>query len=96
MPYAVGIDGGGSTVRAVIVDETLTVLGQAQGPTANPNAAGQAAAAAHIQAAIRAALAEADVAAPAVTAVCAGVWRVCVGGVRLMSGRTYTCHAMCT
>lgn len=52
MAYVIGIDGGGSTVRAVVVNQELTIFGQSRGPSANPNVVGQAAAAQTIQASI--------------------------------------------
>ena len=45
MTTVIGIDGGGSTARAAVVDADLTVLAQAQGGTANPNVVGRDAAA---------------------------------------------------
>ncbi len=73
MSIVVGIDGGGSTVRAAVVDDALIVRGQARGGTANPNVAGRAAAAQTIQSAVRAALAEACIAAEQIAAVGIGV-----------------------
>lgn len=73
MSIVIGIDGGGSTVRAAVVNETLAVLGQAQGGTANPNAAGRAAAARTIQTAVQAALANAGLPAAQISTVGIGV-----------------------
>jgi glucosamine kinase len=53
-----GIDGGGSTLRVVIVTETLTPLAQVQRSTANPSVIGREASAALIQEAMREALAQ--------------------------------------
>jgi len=39
--YVLGIDGGGSTVRAVVVSTDLCVLGESVGTTANPNLVGR-------------------------------------------------------
>lgn len=68
-----GVDGGGSTVRAVVVTPDLAVLGHGQGASANPNVVGKAAAGQAIQATMRQALAAADVAADRVAAVGIGV-----------------------
>ncbi|MBI5669245.1 MAG: hypothetical protein HZC41_14675 [Chloroflexi bacterium] len=73
MSVVIGIDGGGSTVRAAVVDETLAVLGQAQGGAANPNVAGRDTAAQTIQTAVRTALASAGLAAEQISAVGIGV-----------------------
>lgn len=68
-----GVDGGGSTVRAVVVDAHLTLLGEASGPAANPNTLGRDEAAARIVAALRAALASAGAAPEQARAVGLGV-----------------------
>ena len=49
----IGIDGGGSTLRVVLVDEQMNVLAQALRGTANPSAIGRDASAALIQQATR-------------------------------------------
>jgi N-acetylglucosamine kinase-like BadF-type ATPase len=54
--YLMGIDGGGSTVRVVIVTPDLEVHGQGQGPTANPSVVGADTAAQTIQTAMRQAI----------------------------------------
>jgi N-acetylglucosamine kinase-like BadF-type ATPase len=69
----IGIDGGGSTVRVVVVTPDLSILGQSRGGSVNPNSAGRDAAASALHAAIREALAAAQVTAGDVTAVGAGV-----------------------
>jgi N-acetylglucosamine kinase-like BadF-type ATPase len=53
MRYFLGIDGGGSTLRAALVDESLTVVAAAERGTANPNVIGFDAAAELIQSALR-------------------------------------------
>lgn len=73
MTCVIGIDGGGSTVRVAVVDEALTVLGQAKGSTANPNVAGRTRAAETIQAAVRATLAESGLSAEHITAIGIGI-----------------------
>lgn len=60
MKYALGIDGGGSGVRVVIVTPELQVLGSGEAGSANPNSAGREAAANNVQSAIRMALAHAQ------------------------------------
>jgi len=69
----IGIDGGGSTVRVVIVQTDLTIIGQSRGGSVNPNSTGRDHAARTLQDATRAALADAGVARDAITAVGAGV-----------------------
>lgn len=73
MMYVMGIDGGGSGVRVAITTPDLSVLGSAEGTSANPNSAGRDAAAASVQQAIRAALAAANLSPRDITAVAAGI-----------------------
>ncbi len=55
-PYVMGIDGGGSTVRAAITTPDLTICGQASGPAANPRVVGRDTAVEAIRAAMQSAL----------------------------------------
>lgn len=55
--YYVGIDGGGSNLRVVVVDDDMHVVAQAARGTANPSVIGRDASAALIQEALREALA---------------------------------------
>jgi N-acetylglucosamine kinase-like BadF-type ATPase len=55
-----GIDGGGSTLRVVIVREDMQVVAQINGDTVNPSVIGHAAASSRIQTAVQAALAQAQ------------------------------------
>ncbi len=71
--YVMGIDGGGSGVRVVIVTPELAICGQSEGPTANPSIVGTGTAAATIRAAMRAALDAAGLAADQIAAVGIGV-----------------------
>lgn len=73
MTYYMGIDGGGSTVRCVIVTPDLTICGQSEGPTANPSVVGVVQAANTIQQAMREALKSANVGADQIAAVGIGV-----------------------
>lgn len=73
MAYVMGIDGGGSTVRVVIVNSALTIIGQSQGAGANPNIIGQDAAARTIQRAITEALTDAGLSPGQVMGVGIGV-----------------------
>lgn len=57
--YYIGIDGGGSNLRVVVVDDDMHVVAQAARGTANPSAIGRDASAALIQDAIREAVAAA-------------------------------------
>jgi glucosamine kinase len=69
----VGIDGGGSTVRAVVTDERLNVLGSARGGSVNPNSVGRDPAARTIKETLSAALTLAGIRADEVHAVGAGI-----------------------
>lgn len=69
----IGIDGGGSTVRAVVTDERLNVLGSARGGSVNPNSVGRDPAARTIKEIVSAALTLADVRVNEVHAVGAGI-----------------------
>jgi N-acetylglucosamine kinase-like BadF-type ATPase len=71
--YFMGIDGGGSSLRVVIVDAALNVLAEAHGETVNPSVVGHVVAAERVQAAIREALAQVGCDARAVSAVGAGI-----------------------
>jgi N-acetylglucosamine kinase-like BadF-type ATPase len=71
--YLIGIDGGGSTVRAAVTDETLTILGQARAGGVNPNIVGRDHAARTIQQVLKETLALAGMDAGEVTAVGAGI-----------------------
>ncbi len=52
MTYVLGIDGGGSTVRVVVVSADLVVVGESKGTTANPNLVGRPTAMKTIQMAV--------------------------------------------
>ncbi len=58
-----GVDGGGSSLRVVIVDDALRERASVQGEAVNPGAVGQPVAAERIRAGVRAALAAAGLAA---------------------------------
>ncbi|MBC6935521.1 MAG: hypothetical protein DWB42_06740 [Chloroflexi bacterium] len=73
MTCVVGIDGGGSTVRAVVMDENLFILGQSSGGAVNPNLVGRDAAAETIRTVVRLALANASLAPEQIGAVGIGV-----------------------
>ncbi len=73
MAYVMGIDGGGSTVRAAVVADDLTIIGQATGSTVNPNVVGRDRAKASIQAVMRDALTAANCGAADVQAAGIGV-----------------------
>lgn len=61
MTYIIGIDGGGSTIRAALFDTKLTQHGQFVGETVNPSLIGREEAARRIQQAIRAAADDATI-----------------------------------
>ncbi len=71
--YVMGIDGGGSGTRAVIVTPSLDVCGEGHGLTANPGVVGEEQAMRNIQAAMRAALSAAELSPDAVAAVGLGI-----------------------
>lgn len=73
MSFYVGIDGGGTSVRVVVVDGALNVLAQSTGTSANPNSVGRESAQQAIQSTIHAALAQADLHADQIAGVGAGV-----------------------
>lgn len=73
MTYVLGLDGGGSTVRAAVFTPDLSILGQYVGETVNPSLIGREEAAARIQAALRAALMEAGIDPGEVAAVGLGI-----------------------
>lgn len=54
--FVVGVDGGGSKVRVAVISADLTIHGQSEGGSANPNAAGSDAAMQTIQTCIRSAV----------------------------------------
>src|SRR5687768_3496513 len=56
MKHIMGIDGGGSTLRVVIVSPDLEVLGESHGSMANPSVIGREAAAEQLEQQIQAAL----------------------------------------
>lgn len=73
MTYYMGIDGGGSAVRCVIVKPDLTICGHSEGSTANPGVVGVDRAASSIQQAMCDSLVSADLGANQIAAVGIGV-----------------------
>lgn len=73
MPLFMGIDGGGSKLRVVIVDENLNTLTEASSGGVNPGVIGREAAADTIHATIRAALSEGALSPDDITAAAAGI-----------------------
>jgi N-acetylglucosamine kinase-like BadF-type ATPase len=73
MTYFMGVDGGGSTVRVVIVTSDLAVQAEYIGPAVNPSVVGRDEAAARIQAALRESLRQAGLAPEQVRRVGIGV-----------------------
>ena len=59
--FRIGVDGGGTTTRAVVIDENLRALGRGEAGPGNFYSAGESAAVANIVAAIRAAIDSADI-----------------------------------
>lgn len=73
MTYVMGIDGGGSTVRVVIVTPDLTILGQSEGATVNPSVVKRELVATRIQTAIQEALAVANLSPDQIAGVGLGI-----------------------
>ncbi len=73
MNYWIGIDGGGSRVRAVIVDSDLRICARAESGSVNPAAIGLERCALGLQAIIRAVLAQTDLPPDAVTGLGLGL-----------------------
>lgn len=71
--YAIGIDGGGTNLRVIVVQPDLTVVGQAHAGTANPSVIGRDASADLIQNTIHAAVQNANLAPSEISAVGIGV-----------------------
>ncbi|WP_119066409.1 N-acetylglucosamine kinase [Aggregatilinea lenta] len=72
-PYVMGIDGGGSGIRVVIVTPDLSIHGWSEGPTANPSVVGADAAAQIVQTAMKEALAAAGLSSSQIAAVGIGI-----------------------
>jgi N-acetylglucosamine kinase-like BadF-type ATPase len=72
-PYFMGIDGGGSTLRIAITDDSLKVLTTYHGSSANPNIIGHDAAVTHVQSGIQQALQQAKLSSQDITAVGIGI-----------------------
>src|SRR5690606_39832226 len=60
--YLMGIDGGGSSIRVVIITPDTNVLAEYLGPAVNPSAVGRDEAARRIQAAMRESIQQAQLA----------------------------------
>lgn len=73
MTYTMGIDGGGSAVRVVIVTPELRVLAEYMGPPVNPSVVGREESASRIQAAMRETLHQAGLAPEQIAGVGMGV-----------------------
>lgn len=73
MPLVMGIDGGGSTVRAAVVGDGLTVLGRSTGGTVNPTVIGHETAAERIRAVVQSALEDAGIEPDQIAAAGIGV-----------------------
>ncbi|MBI5929793.1 MAG: hypothetical protein HY862_10820 [Chloroflexi bacterium] len=71
--YAIGIDGGGTNLRVIVVRPDLTVVGRADAGTANPNVIGHDTSAALLQQTIRKAVTHAGLEFDQIDAVGIGV-----------------------
>ena len=82
MKYFVGVDGGGSSTRAVILDDVLQVIGRGEAGPSNHYVAGAESAARHCLLAVEAALAEARRFNAAIAAENIASWGLGLAGVR--------------
>ncbi len=82
MPYFLGIDGGGSTTRAVLITETREVLGRGEAGASNHYAVGAQVAADNCRLAAEQALADACRVAPGLTPQSITAWGFGLAGVR--------------
>ncbi len=73
MTYVIGIDGGGSTVRVVVVKPDLTVVGKSSGETVNPSVIGQEKAIQRIRDKIHEAISNAGLQAEDIDAISLGI-----------------------
>ncbi len=73
MTYLMGIDGGGSTIRVVVVAPDMARRAQTRGPRVNPYVIGREKSAAIIQAHMRDALAQAAISPDQITGVGVGI-----------------------
>lgn len=82
MPYFLGIDGGGSTTRAVLITETREVLGRGEAGASNHYAVGAQVAGDNCRLAAEQALADACRVAPGLTSQSITAWGFGLAGVR--------------
>ncbi len=73
MTFTMGIDGGGTKLRVVVVDETLQVCAEANGETVNPSVVGHEVAAQRVQQAIHEALNSINLTPSQIAAVGVGI-----------------------
>lgn len=73
MSYAIGIDGGGSTIRLVLLNRDHEPIAEHTGPTVNPSIVGREESASRIQSALHSLIAEAGTDPTQIVAVGAGV-----------------------
>ncbi len=73
MTYIIGIDGGGSTIRAALFDSNLTQHGQFVGETVNPSLIGREESALRIQQAIHSVISDANLETEQIAAVGLGI-----------------------
>lgn len=71
--FFIGIDGGGSTIRVIVVQEDLSIIGEAYGGVVNPSTIGREAAAALIQEKMMEAIANANLTPAQIQGVGAGI-----------------------
>jgi N-acetylglucosamine kinase-like BadF-type ATPase len=82
MKYFVGIDGGGSGTRAVLLDDTLQVIGRGDSGPSNHYVAGAESAARHCLFAVEGAIADARRFKPELTIADIAAWGLGLAGVR--------------
>jgi N-acetylglucosamine kinase-like BadF-type ATPase len=73
MTYIIGIDGGGSTIRAALLDANLTLYSQFVGETVNPSLIGREESAKRIQEAIHDVISQANLESEQIAAVGLGI-----------------------
>lgn len=69
----IGVDGGGSTLRVVVVDESMAVLARQSGETVNPSVVGQPEAASRIRDVVRQAIQQAGLRRSDIQAIALGI-----------------------
>lgn len=91
--YRIGVDGGGTTTRAVVIDENLRALGRGEAGPGNFYSAGEEAAVSNIAAAVRAALDSAGIADSDIASWGLGLAGACSASDRAWQSEALSSHA---